>query len=92
MKKKTAGGASSDGSANGAERNFRMKYTTRNNKTAIVRAIILFLVAFLIVFGIALMLEDAEAKLDAWEPNVSYPMANAHISWDQTYYGGGMKR
>ena len=22
-----------------------------------------------------------------WEPDVSYPMANANISWDQTFYG-----
>ena len=28
-------------------------------------------------------------KESSWKPTVSYPMANAHISWDQTFYGNG---
>ena len=25
---------------------------------------------------------------EVWKPTVSYPMANAHISWVQTFYDG----
>ena len=25
----------------------------------------------------------------AWEPDVYYPMANAKVSWEQTFYAGG---
>ena len=66
-----------------------MKYNTKPTKTQIARAILLLIVALMIVGGIAFMLEDAAAQMDRWEPDREYPMANTHISWDQTFHAGG---
>ena len=41
-----------------------------------------------IIIGLAWnYLESSEAE--ELKPDVIYPMANAHISWLQTYHGGG---
>lgn len=66
-----------------------MKYSTKPDKRAIARAIILLIAALIIVGGIAFMLEDAAAQMDSWQPDRVYPMANTNISWEQTFHSGG---
>lgn len=51
---------------------------------------IIFIVCILlaILIGLAwVMIEDANDQ--KWQPAEVYPMANAHISWEQTYHPGG---
>ena len=53
---------------------------------------IIFIVAIILAIAIGLLwnaLEDNGAQ--TWEPEGAYPMVNANISWDQTFYGGEMK-
>ena len=52
---------------------------------------IIFIVLILLAVAIGLLWNELEAqnKVPEWPGQVkTYPMANAHISWLQTYYGG----
>jgi len=50
---------------------------------------IIFIALILLAVAIGLLwntLEDSNAQ--KWEPEEAFPMVNAHISWDQTFYSG----
>ena len=52
--------------------------------------VMLAVLVIIMIFGILSVCELIESKnVPEWKPSVSYPMANAHISWDQTFYGNG---
>ena len=67
-----------------------MKYNTREMKKTRARAILLCALAVLTIIHGVIVLERADART-GWEPDVVYPMTNAHISWEQTFYGGAEK-
>ena len=46
------------------------------------------MIAILAVFVVwAVLTLCGVFETPTWEPDVSYPMANANVSWDQTFYG-----
>ena len=55
---------------------------------AFVMAIILLLIMTAGILDVCGVFDRPEEPI--WKPNVIYPMANAHISWLQTYYPGAM--
>lgn len=57
---------------------------TERKVFAIIMAV--FLLAVIVVGVLALF---GVFDKPAWEPDVYYPMANARISWDQTFHTGG---
>ena len=69
-----------------------MKYTTSNKNRAMARAILLCVLAVITIIHGVMVLERAEAKRVRWEPDCEFPMANANISWEQTYYPGGITK
>ena len=51
---------------------------------AIILAVVLIaLVVMFTIEAVALLFEQ-----NTWEPTEVYPMANAHITWEQTYHAG----
>ena len=64
-----------------------MKYNTKKHR---ITRIALILTAAVILAGIGWAV--AEAKRPEWEPDCEYPMANARISWEQTFYAGGWQK
>ena len=66
-----------------------MKYSTKKNRSTRARAILIMVLAALTIIHGVMVLEKAEARRTRWEPDVEYPMANAHIGWEQTFYPGG---
>ena len=67
---------------------FRKEYSTKTvGKSRIIALIALMVVmAALIIADGVVMARETPANWD-----VSHPMVNAHVSWEQTYYGGGKK-
>ena len=60
------------------------KYIKKETKGQIIFVIMIILA---IIIGLAWnYLESGEAE--GQKPDVVYPMANAHISWEQTFHGG----
>lgn len=55
---------------------------------ALVMVIILILIMTAGILDMCGVFDRPEEPI--WKPNVIYPMANAHISWLQTYYPGTM--
>ena len=49
---------------------------------------IIFIVCILLAIVIGLVWNALEANNQPQTWQTSYPMANAHISWEQTYHGG----
>ena len=49
---------------------------------------IIFIVCILLAIVIGLVWNELEANNQPQTWQTSYPMANAHISWEQTYHGG----
>lgn len=47
--------------------------------------------AVITIANAVFLLNRAEEARNRWEPDVEYPMANAHISWEQTFYPGGVE-
>ena len=61
------------------------KYIKKERQGSIIFIVVIILA---IIIGLAWnYLESSEAE--ELKPEVIYPMANAHISWLQTYHGGG---
>lgn len=53
---------------------------------------IIFIVMIILAIAAGLIWNAIEdSNVQTWEPEGAYPMVNAHISWEQTYYGGEMK-
>lgn len=65
-----------------------MKYSTKKNRSTRARTILIMVLAALTIAHAVTVLATAERRT-RWEPDVVYPMANAHISWEQTFYPGG---
>lgn len=65
-----------------------MKYNTQKNRSTRARAILIMVLAALTIAHAVTVLAAAERRT-RWKPDVVYPMANAHISWEQTFYPGG---
>ena len=57
------------------------KLNTMKKSTAAVIAILLA-----IIIGLVWNMIEAEEQSQTWQ--TSYPMANAHISWEQTHHPG----
>lgn len=68
-----------------------MKYSTKKNRSTRARAILIMVLAALTVAHAVTVLAAAERR-NRWEPDCEYPMANAHISWEQTFYVGGTEK
>ena len=68
-----------------------MKYSTKKNRSTRARAILLCVLATVTIIHGVMVLEKADAR-NRWEPDCEYPMANANISWEQTFYPGGTGR
>ena len=68
-----------------------MKYSTKKNRSTRARAILLCVLATVTIIHGVMVMAAAERRT-RWEPDVEYPMANAHISWEQTFYPGGTGR
>lgn len=65
--------------------NNHSKYITNKNHRAMARAILLFLVGAIVIIILSVLVDNYDRR--PVEPDVTYPMANANISWDQTFYG-----
>ena len=61
-------------------------YTTSNNKMEIIKTSLLVLM--LMIIATLTVIEFTHQEPPAWD--VSYPMANANVSWLQTHYSGVM--
>ena len=59
------------------------KYIKKETKGQIIFVIMIILA---IVIGLVWNAVEESNKPPTWQ--MSYPMANAHISWEQTYHGG----
>ena len=59
------------------------KYIKPERKGQIIFIVMILLA---IIIGLAWNMIEAEGQQQTWQ--TSYPMANAHISWKQTYYPG----
>lgn len=60
------------------------KYIRKETKGSIIFIVLMILA---IIIGLAWnYLESGEAERQ--KPDAVYPMANAHISWEQTFHGG----
>ncbi len=61
------------------------KYIKKERQGQIIFIVVIILA---VIIGLAWnYLESSEAE--ELKPDVVYPMTNAHISWLQTYHGGG---
>lgn len=69
-----------------------MKYSTKKNRSTRARAILLAALAALTIAHAVTVMAAAEARRNSWEPDCEFPMANANISWEQTFYPGGTGR
>ncbi len=49
---------------------------------------IIFIVCILLAIVIGLVWNAIDADRRMVAPDATYPIANAHISWEQTYHGG----
>ena len=65
--------------------NNHSKYITKKNNRAMVRAILLFLVGAIVIIILSVLVDNYDRR--PVEPDVTYPMVNSNISWDQTFYG-----
>lgn len=64
-------------------KSYKNKYIKKEQKGQI-----LFIICILIAIAIGLIWSAAEEDKKVLTPDKVYPMANAHISWEQTFHGG----
>ncbi len=63
------------------------KYIITNERKGQIIFVVVIILA--IVIGLVWNYIEAENNTPKWPDDVkSYPMANAHISWEQTFHGG----
>ena len=65
-----------------------MNYNTKTSAKTRAKAILIVAMMVLTIIHGVTVLEKAAARV-RWEPDCEFPMANAHISWEQTFYPGG---
>ena len=65
-----------------------MQNNYNTNKTGRTRWIVIF-IATAVICGLIGWLIGSEANAaEGWKPDAVYPMANVHISWEQSYHAG----
>lgn len=64
-------------------KSYKNKYIKKEQKGQI-----LFIICILIAIAIGLIWSAAEEDKKVLTPDKVYPMANAQISWEQTFHGG----
>ena len=64
----------------------RKHYIKKETKGQIVFVLVILLA---IITGIVWAVIENEQEAEKWKPAEVYPMANAHISWEQTFHPGG---
>lgn len=62
------------------------KYNTYEKERKVFALVMLIILLALIV--LAVLTACGAFDQAVWKPDVSYPMANAKISWEQTYHPG----
>ena len=67
--------------------NNHSKYITTKNNRTIVRAVLLLVLVVTLAAVVSVLVETWYRR--PVEPDVTYPMANANIGWNQTFYVGG---
>ena len=68
-----------------------MHYNTKRHSQTRGRTILMVVLAVITIANAVFLLNRAEEARNRWEPDCEYPMANAHISWEQTFYPGGVE-
>lgn len=63
----------------------RKHYIKKETKGQIVFVLVILLA---IITGIVWAVIENEQDAQKWKPAAVYPMANAHISWEQTFHPG----
>ena len=63
----------------------RKHYIKKETKGQIVFVLVILLA---IITGIVWAVIENEQDAQKWKPAEVYPMANAHISWEQTFHPG----
>ena len=67
--------------------NNHSKYITNKNNRTIARAVLLLVLVVILAAVVSVLVETWDRR--PVEPDVTYPMANANIGWNQTFYAGG---
>ena len=62
---------------------FHGKYNTKASYRA--RKLLLILMAVILIIGVVATILEARSE-QTWD--AEFPMANAHVSWEQTFRGG----
>ena len=67
--------------------NNRKHYTTAEKERKAFATALIAILAVFVVWAVLTLCGVFEKP--TWEPDVSYPMANANVGWNQTFYAGG---
>lgn len=67
--------------------NNHSKYITKKNNRTIARAVLLLVLVVILAAVVSVLVETWDRR--PVEPDVTYPMANANVGWNQTFYAGG---
>lgn len=67
--------------------NNHKNYTTKKNTHATVRVVLLTVLVVALAAVVSVLVEIWDRR--PVEPDVTYPMANANVGWNQTFYAGG---
>lgn len=65
------------------------KYTRHDNESKVFAVVALFVLLCLLALVILQVCGVFDEPL--WRPVAEYPMANAHISWQQTFRAGAFR-
>lgn len=63
-----------------------MKYTRYEKQSKVFASVMVAIVAVMIILGVLLACGMFDEPM--WKPVAEYPMANANISWMQSFHGG----
>ena len=67
--------------------NNHSKYITKKNNRTIAMAVLLLVLVVILAAVVSVLVETWDRR--PVEPDVTFPMANANIGWNQTFYAGG---
>ena len=65
-------------------------YNTKNRKMEWFRAVMTLILAAILCWG-GIEIHMILHRPAEWKPAESFPMANAKISWEQTFHGGAWR-
>ena len=66
-------------------RNYR-NYNRYDRESKVFAAVMIIIVAAMIALGVLTLMGMFDEPM--WKPDKVYPLANANISWMQSFYGG----